>query len=109
MINNIYRILNEKLHENTEPILEGRPHFLYGSKFTFFSLFINSPSSLDAIFFAHLAQVMEFPAGMQLQLLCYPELVNYYESIMRSFFSVARGEKTSDNPFIVIIDLVNDL
>ena len=38
MVNNIYRILNEKLHENTEPILEGRPHFLYGTKFITFSL-----------------------------------------------------------------------
>ena len=38
MVNNIYRILNEKLHENNEPILEGRPHFLYGAKLITISL-----------------------------------------------------------------------
>lgn len=70
--------------------------------FIYDSPFIYRPSSLDAIFFGHLARIMEFPAGMQSVLLCYPALVNYYESIMIRFFSVARGEKTSDNAFLVL-------
>ena len=61
------------------------------------------PSSLDAVLFNHLARIMEFPAGMHSCLVCYPGLVNYYELIMKRYFSAARGEKTSDNPFIVCV------
>lgn len=59
------------------------------------------PSSLDAVFFAHLAQIMEFPSELQNHLLTFPTLVSFYESIMKHYFSASRGEATSDNMFVV--------
>ena len=85
MLANIYRVLNEKLH-TTEGSL-----FLYG----------DSPSSLDAALFAHIARLMEFPAALQNHLQNYPTLVRYYERIMKKYFSAALGEKTTDNAFVV--------
>lgn len=103
MINNLYRILNEKLHNTSTVVHDNQCQFLFGSTYGGFLSIECRPSSLDAALFGHLAQVMEFPAGMQSILLCYPCLVNYYESIMNHYFSAARGEQTSDNPFVVLM------
>ena len=85
MLDNIYRVLNEKLHVNEGSL------FLYG----------DTPSSLDAALFAHIAMLMEFPAALQNHIFNYPTLVHYYESIMKQYFSAAMGEKTTDNAFVV--------
>ena len=60
------------------------------------------PSSLDAVLFAHLAQIMEFPSELQNHLLTFPTLITFYESIMKHYFSAALGEATSDNMFVVV-------
>ena len=85
MLDNIYRVLNEKLHVNEGSL------FLFG----------DSPSSLDSALFAHIATLMEFPAALQNHILNYPTLVHYYETIMKKYFSAALGEKTTDNAFVV--------
>ena len=90
VLDNLYKIMVEKLHQHISSLPEDKPCFLFGEQ----------PSSLDAVLFAHLAQIMEFPSELQSHLLTFPTLVSFYESIMKRYFSAARGEATSDNMFV---------
>ena len=62
---------------------------------------IYRPSSLDAYFFGHLAQIMTFPAKLRVQLQNFPNLIAYYEGIMNAYFAPSLGDSTSDNLFLV--------
>ena len=63
--------------------------------------FTHRPSSLDAYFFGHLAQVMTFPAKLRVKLQNFPNLIAYYEGIMKTYFAPSLGDSTSDNLFLV--------
>ena len=67
------------------------------------------PSSLDAVFFAHLAQVNEYPTVYGELVEYYPSLNFYFDSIMKHYFSAARGEPTSDNQLAVDIVMLDHL
>ena len=70
--------------------------------------FTHRPSSLDAYFFGHLAQVMTFPAKLRVKLQNFPNLIAYYEGIMKTYFAPSLGDCTSDNLFLVGIPFNSD-
>lgn len=90
MVVNIYRILNEKLHVNREAAPDDSFQFLYGS----------TPSSLDAVFFGHIARIMCYSAHLRNYLFNYPNLVDYYDGIMKRYFAPSLGVPTSENALI---------
>lgn len=102
MLDSLYKIMVEKLHQHMSSVQEDQPCFLFGEKYFLVDFVHCRPSSLDAVLFAHLAQIMEFPSELQNHLLTFPTLITFYESIMKHYFSAALGEATSDNMFVVV-------
>ena len=59
------------------------------------------PSSLDAVFFGHIARIMCYSAHLRNHLFNYPNLVDYYDGIMKRYFAPSLGVPTSENALIV--------
>lgn len=59
------------------------------------------PSSLDAVFFGHIARIMCYSARLRNHLFNYPNLVDYYDGIMKRYFAPSLGVPTSENALIV--------
>ena len=59
------------------------------------------PSSLDAVFFGHIARIMCYSAHLRNYLFNYPNLVDYYDGIMKRYFAPSLGVPTSETALIV--------
>lgn len=69
----VYGVLNQKLEENNASATEG---FVFGPR----------PSTLDAVLFAHVAQLILTSDSLSYVLHRFPRLMAFYEWVMGSFF-----------------------
>lgn len=81
----LYGVLNHKLS------LQKQPDFLYGYR----------PSSADVYLFAHLAAIQDVPSTLSHILSDYPFLQDYYQRVMRMYFTPMNPDTPcSDNLFV---------
>lgn len=81
----LYSVLNRRLS------LQKQPDFLYGYR----------PSTADVYLFAHLAAIQDVPSTLSHILSDYPFLQDYYERVMRMYFTPMNPDTPcSDNLFV---------